>query len=222
LGLFIASELNATAILLDLGRNAIYVAADGRITAVDSAGTESHKMGCKIRTIGNLTIAHSGRVTTDAANFDAWRILNSLRADSVSEFAVQAEIRLREEAEKFYRIEKAAPVGDVTIDIAIAAFERGEPKAERVTLIRASGQSARVEKDTAYSDFLSSLPVGSKEGSMFPLAVRWLPEVDVCLNLSTTVDMLRCGLRGPISRQTRSTLTSRLRSESSPKTAVRG
>jgi hypothetical protein len=123
---------NATIIFVSLSRDAIYIGADGRLTASDDSGQERDGgPTCKIQQFGSIFVADSGMVRDDSTGFDVWKFFDSIKANSVSDFADKVAQELPEKYQTVYTARKER-IGKTTQnspgDIGVFGFVNGKPE----------------------------------------------------------------------------------------------
>ena len=140
--LLACSYCSASIILVRLSSDAIYIAADGRITGMDDSGKETFADTCKVRKIGQFVVADTGIIGAPmdlVSTFDVWSQLKSIKASSVADFAKQAASLLPSRYQAVFT-ERSRRIGRpfqqfIPGDIGVAAFEDGKPAFIRIIFV---------------------------------------------------------------------------------------
>lgn len=138
----------ATIIVYTITRDAIYVAADGRITKIDLDGHETYEDGCKIKQFGRIIVAYSGTLKDPMTKFDVWEVVNSARAKTVAEFAAKLKERLPRKLQASMEFNKNRVKPSFLLgDMIIADFEDGKPQVIRILFPNINGTIQGITKN---------------------------------------------------------------------------
>ena len=169
--ILVTGTCNATILFVTMTRDAIYVAADGRLTYAHPDGNETYGSVCKIRKFGNITVAAAGKYADHATNFDVWKIFASIQATSVADFARQIAATVPKQYQAIYT-ERSKRTGVKAIPdlfpgmVAVLGFEDGKPAFIRIVFYTINGvvEASSSDEGDAFSknNYIGSdtIPVG--------------------------------------------------------------